>query len=110
MIVRLVPALAVLLAACASGGPCTTDAQCGASAVCVSLRAEGDKGPEQRRCRRTCAGDSDCLLAGGQCRALSDRATGPATVETRDRVGIMNANRTTRGAIRICRGEKEVVH
>lgn len=110
MLARLAPALALLLASCPAGGPCETDAQCGASAVCVAVRVEGPKGSEQRRCLRTCAGDTDCLLAGGRCRALHDRATGPATVETRDRVGAMNANRTTRGTIRVCRGEKEVVH
>jgi hypothetical protein len=106
---RAAVALALLGAcACASRKTCKTDADCGTSAVCVEI-GEAPK-DRVRLCRATCATDADCLFTGKDCRALEDRASGPAAVETRDRYQAPNVNRTTRGAIRICRGAKEVVH
>jgi hypothetical protein len=105
-------AVAVLAAcSCASRKSCKTDADCGNSAVCIEL---GERpGDRVRRCRATCTTESDCLLAAGfgkQCRALADTASGPATLELRQRYVAPNVSYTTRGTIRICRGAKEVIH
>jgi hypothetical protein len=98
------------LCACASRKTCKTDADCGTSAVCVEV-GESPK-DRVRLCRATCASDADCLFAGfgKDCRALADKASGPAAVESRDRYQAPNVDRTTRGSIRVCRGAKEVIH
>ena len=99
------------LCACASRKTCKTDADCGTSAVCVEIgEAHKDR---VKLCRATCASDADCFFAAGfgkECRALEDKASGPAAVESRDRYQAPNVDRTTRGSIRICRGAKEVIH
>lgn len=99
------------LGGCAGGGnPCTTDAQCTSGAVCVEVKTPS--GAYVKRCLPTCSSGTDCFLAGRfgkDCRLLNDSATGPATVETRDRYQAPNVNRTTRGTIKICRGPQDIV-
>ena len=109
---RAAIAVAVLCACgCAPRKACKTDVDCGGSAICVEV----GESPKDRvkRCRATCSSDADCLLSSGfgkECRSLEDRASGPVAMEVRDRYQAPNVVRTTRGAIRVCRGAKEVVH
>jgi hypothetical protein len=103
----------VLAAGCSAGKPCASDADCPTHAVCAVDRAAAQAG-EGRRCLATCATDADCLLVGGfgaKCRPLQDAALGPATIELRDRIAGHRANvdRTTRGAIRVCRNDEQAV-
>jgi len=97
------------LAGCASGGPCTTDAQCSNSSICVEVKTHS--GTYAKRCVPTCSRDSDCFFAGRfgkDCRLLNDTASGPAAVE-QNRIHNLNLNRTTRGTMKICRGPQDIV-
>jgi len=94
-----------------AGQPCETDLDCGDNAVCVDIETSGKK-EKVKRCRLTCSVDRDCPLSGRigkSCRPINDQASGPAVVEPRVRYGRPNTDRTTRGAIRVCRDDRDGV-
>lgn len=94
-----------------AGESCTTDVDCGDDAVCVDIETTGKK-EKVKRCLMTCSVDRDCTLSGRvgkSCRPINDQASGPAAVEPRVRYGRPNTDTTTRGAIRVCRDEKDGV-
>jgi hypothetical protein len=93
-------------AASCSGGKCRTDAQCSASEICAEIGPRGQ--PHVRRCVATCASEADCLTTlGASCLPIADTASGPVAIETRPRAGIINADHTTRGTIKVCRAASE---
>ncbi|HEY3447187.1 MAG TPA: hypothetical protein VGK67_12520 [Myxococcales bacterium] len=108
----LVFAAAVPFAGCTKAGEtCVTDIDCGENAVCVEIETTTKK-EKVKRCLLTCSNDRDCTLSGRfgkSCRPIFDTASGPAAVEPRVRYGRPNTDTTTRGAIRVCRDEKDGV-
>lgn len=102
--------LGLALAGCQDDTACTTDAQCGDQSACVEVGTQ--PGKLEKRCLLTCSHDRDCTLSGRfgtTCRPVMDKATGPGTLEARDRVGRANVEVTTQGTIKVCRSNKQVV-